>query len=371
MSLGFPVLVVRETANYSELKEWGLLKGLLSTSHKFLLLSFVAILSIILASVCLFTNDYLLSTTALFSAFFLSLVTACNLLRSSFLRGLNRVIISDVPDFIVKPLLFMLFLLLGHFSFSYFNAQRALNLQIVASLSAFLIGLYFLYSRLPQQIFHISPIANRKKWFSEALPFLGISIVGMLDNQVSLYQIGYLSGSLQAGLYQAANQFVGLIGLGLLAVNIPLQPEFSRAWALNNHLKAQQLVTNAARISTILAILGALVLFPFAENLLGLLSERYTESAPALRILIVGQMFNAMVGPCGVVLAMSGYQVTVMVTVSTVLILKFLLGLVLIPHLGIFGAAIASAIGIFSWNFILSYLVYCKLNITTHVFHTK
>ena len=368
LTLGFPMLVVRETANCIVLKKWGLLQGLISTTHKFLFLSFTVIFSVTLLCVYLFSIDFGVSIYSLIATLLLALITACNLLRSSFLRGLNRVIISDIPDFIIKPFFFMLLILIDFISFSRFDAQRVFNLQIVASMSALLLGLYFLRSRLPRKIFNASSKNFNRKWLFQALPFLAIAVVGLLDNQVSLYQIGYLSGSEQAGLYQAANQFVGLIILGLFAVNIPLQPEFASAWTAHNREKAQELVTNAARISTILAFIGSLVLLAFAENLLGLLSERYTESAFALRILVLGQMCNAMAGPCGIVLAMSGHQIIVMVTVLSALIFKLILGLILIPFYGIIGAAIASSIGVLSWNLILVYFVHGKLKISTNVF---
>ena len=370
-TLGLPMFVVRETASYAAIEKWGLLKGLISTTHKWLYLSFVVIISAVLLLDYVCGVDFSISHIALFSVLFLTLIIAFNLLRSSILRGLRSVIIADIPDLLVKPIVVLLLLVFGYSIYSHADAQRALNIQIAASLSALLLGLKFLRLRLPSKIKHASAVTSGKDWFLGAVPFLGISLIGMLDNQIFLYQLGYLSGPEQAGLFQAANQLVGLIIMGLVAVNVPLQPEFTREWTKGNRVKAAKLSNEATRLGMFMAIIGALVLIPFSEKVLWLFGEQYIESAYALRILVLGQLCNAAAGPCGLLLTMSGYQTIVMLTVTMTTILKLLIGWKLIPLYGVIGAATASSIGVLIWNLILVYFASYKLKISTHIFQLK
>lgn len=371
ITLGLPMLAVRETASYAALKKWSFLKGLISSLHKCFFLSSTVTIIVVFSSYIIFNFGFPIKKYALFSALILTFITAFNILRSSILRGLHYVIISDIPDVLVKPFFVSLLLTIGYFFFPKPNAQIALNLQITASIGALILGLFFFHVYLPPQVGNASAKTLLKEWFFKAVPFFGIALIGMLDNNISILQIGYLSGPEQAGLFQAANRIVGLIIMGLIAVNMPLQPEFTHAWSTCNYKKAQMLTTDATLISTGIALICALLLIPFAEKILWLFGDQYIESAFALRILVFGQLFNAASGPCGLLLALSGHQKIVMLTIAMISILKLLIGWKLIPLYGVIGAATASSIGIITWNLIFIYFVSYKLRISTHIFHVK
>ena len=81
---------------------------------------------------------------------------------------------------------------------------------------------------------------------------------------------------------------MGLIAIGLAAVNSPLQPKLAAAWSRGEKAEAQRLITVTARMSIIIALPAVLVLLLFFETVLRLYGVQYVPAARALRILAMG-----------------------------------------------------------------------------------
>jgi len=348
--LGLPVLATREAAADAERGQWNRLKGFLRATHRWTLLAVVAILGV---SVALLANgDVKLGVpwTVTLIAMILVLLSAFNQLRAAILRGLHWVILADIPELLLRPLV-MLMLLLGTFlTVAHLTAAHALAMQLGATSVALAAGTWWLMTKQPDSLKTATPEPPQRAWLSEALPFLGIAMVGALGGQVSLYLLGYLAGAKQAGLFQAANQLVGLIVMGLAAVNMPLQPSLAAAWARDDKRQVQRLVTETARMGAGIGFAGAAILLIFADAMLGLYGPGYSEASNALRILAIGQIVNAAAGSCGILLMMTGHQTVVVQGNVLALLLNITVAYLAIPQFGMVGGALASALGMMFWN---------------------
>lgn len=370
--LGLPMFATREAAALAEHRHWGRLKGLLRAAHRSTLLAVLAILGI---SVALLAGDIVKPTVSwLGIAIAMALVplTALNQLRAAILRGLHWVILADIPDLLLRPLV-MLLLLAGAARYTFVTSSQisavdALGMQLGAIVLALLVGTWWLTTRRPAPLKTATPEPPPKAWLLTALPFLGIMVIATLEGQVSLYLVGYLGGAQQAGLFQAANQFACLIAIGLVAVNMPLQPKVAAAWARGDKQQAQRLVAEAARMGTGIALVGMLLILIFAEALLMLYGAQYVEAAHALRILAVGQMAKAVAGSGGVVLLMAGHQRAVLQGTILALLLNVAVGYLVIPRFGVAGGALAATLGMICWT--VSHAVYAwkKIGINPSIF---
>lgn len=298
--LGLPMFATREAAALAENGHWGRLKGLLRAAHRSTLLAALAILGI---SISLLAGDVVkpaVSWPVIALAMALVLLTALNQLRAAILRGLHWVILADIPDLLLRPLV-MLLLLAGATRYTLVTSSQittvdALGMQLGAIVLALLVGTWWLTTRQPAPLKIATPEPPPNAWLLTTLPFLGIALITTLGSQVSLYLVGYLGGAQQAGLFQAANQLAGVIAIGLIAVNMPLQPKLAAAWARGDKQQAQRLVAETARMGTGIALVGILAILIFAETVLRLYGAQYVEAAHALRILAVGQVANAAAG---------------------------------------------------------------------------
>ena len=129
----------------------------------------------------------------------------------------------------------------------------------------------------------------------------------------------------------------------------------------------QRIVTLAARgvfaftffVSVILVIVGKFVL--------GLFGSEFVVVYLPLLILLVGQMINALAGSVALIMAMSGHQKQTGIIITTSAAMNIVLNLLLIPILGILGAAVSTTSTMILWNVMMLVYVYRKLGINSTV----
>jgi O-antigen/teichoic acid export membrane protein len=85
-------------------------------------------------------------------------------------------------------------------------------------------------------------------------------------------------------------------------------------------------------------------------------------------ILLAGQLVNALTGPLAAILVLSGHQMKAVKILVCKAILNFSGNFLLIPMIGITGAAIAAAATITFTNLALFYYVYRLLGLNPSVF---
>lgn len=103
----------------------------------------------------------------------------------------------------------------------------------------------------------------------------------------------------------------------------------------------------------------ALGLIVFGKPILAtVFGPEYAAGALALAILCVGQLLNAGFGSVGNILNMTGHERDTVLGVAIGAISNVALNLLLIPPLGIDGAAIAIAMSLLIWNSWLAIVVY-------------
>jgi O-antigen/teichoic acid export membrane protein len=349
VTLGLPMLVVRQVAIYSEGEQWGLLKGIIYRSYQWTTLTAILVFVVLglITFVLVPSTWQVVSVLGLIMLPFLAL----NQIRASILRGLHWVVLADVPELLFRPLLVLIMIGISLVLVKTEHSdQWAIGIQLIATFLSFLIGAWLLKQRLPRHLESVAVQFENKIWLAAGITFLGVALVSAAEGQVALLLLGSMAGAKYAGLYQAAFQLVTPIIFGLMAVNMALQSKLAAAWSAGDKQLAQRLVTEAARLSLLVALMCSGVLLWFAEECLALFGDTYREAAQALKILVLGQLFNAAAGSCGIVLSMTGHQREVLRGVALALIVNFVLCMLLIPHWSIVGAAVAASSGLVMWN---------------------
>jgi O-antigen/teichoic acid export membrane protein len=365
--LGLPTLATREVASSVEHARWNHLRTLVRSVHRWTVLAALSVLgmSAIVLGAGIFEPP--VSWGVVLIVMVLVPAVALNLLRAGILRGLHRVLLADIPELVLRPGAMLLMLGGAYVTVVHAGAFHALAMQLVAVGAALAVGTWWLVIRRPAELKAAVLEVPQRAWLRDALPFLAITMINALAGQVSLYLLGYLGGAGHAGLYHAANQLVGVITIGLVAVNMPLQPKLAAAWARGSKTEAQRLVAETARIGTAVAFAGMLVLLLFAESLLGLYGAQYVEAGDALRVLAAGQLINAAAGSCGILLMMTGHQKAVMHGMALALVVNALTAYLAVPTLGVVGGALAAVLGIACWNVYLVVYAARKLGVDTTV----
>ena len=168
-----------------------------------------------------------------------------------------------------------------------------------------------------------------------------LTAVGLLWADTIL--LGILRTPAAVGLYQVATRLTLLMTTVIAPIGLAFAPRVAdlyRRGELEALRHAYAVVTSWIFR---LALPAAVVLIVFARQLLGLFGPAFESGATVTVVLTVGQLGNAITGPCGLMLVMSGRPGIQMVGNAATLALNLGLNLYLIPRYGVTGAAIAWA----------------------------
>jgi O-antigen/teichoic acid export membrane protein len=152
-----------------------------------------------------------------------------------------------------------------------------------------------------------------------------------------------IAGPRLAGIYAAASRFVTTGTLAEAAMRVALSPRLSELLALGNVQVAGRLIGTASVWITAISWPLYLVLATFSPYVLQLFGAEFAEGATALTVLAVAMAISMTAGNVQTVLLMSGRSAWQLGNKAAALTVDIVLCLVLIPRLGMVGAACAWA----------------------------
>jgi len=143
-----------------------------------------------------------------------------------------------------------------------------------------------------------------------------------------------------------------------MAVNTVIAPTLAQLYALGDKAKLRKVILTASAVATAFALPLVLLFIFKGEWFLSLaFGEAFAESATALAIITGGQTINAMTGPVGLLLIMSGYEGKATLSRGIGGAVNLVLNVALIQLWGINGAAVAFALSIATTMLLYLYFV--------------
>ncbi len=158
--------------------------------------------------------------------------------------------------------------------------------------------------------------------------------------------VGWLTSSYAAGVYAAVSKLALLGAFALEGTRLAIGPQFSSLFARRQLADAEELYQSATGWLVLASWPAYIVFALFPAVVLGVFGHRYTAGAAALVVLSLAMLVNLGTGNVTVVLLMAGKSSWNVANSAAALAVNIGLNLVLIPHLGIVGAAIAWAASI-------------------------
>ena len=219
--------------------------------------------------------------------------------------------------------------------------------------AAFALGILFLLKlvvRARKDDPGLSPAHTRdisREFWSFAGPRALAAVFGITITWLDVLLVGaFLHSTRQAGIYAAASRLSVLGASALSAVGMAIAPQVSELATLGKMREAQSLFQVGTWWLMALTWPAYITLAIFAPFLLQVYGDKFAAGSVALVILCVAQLFNLGTGNVTIVLLMVGKSSWNMANAAVSLAANIGLNLVLIPRLGITGAAIAWAAAI-------------------------
>jgi O-antigen/teichoic acid export membrane protein len=197
-----------------------------------------------------------------------------------------------------------------------------------------------------------------KQWLVVSLPLLVITIAQEFMNQLEVILLGYLANAQQAGLFAAAWRLANLLPFALVALATVSGPMVASTYHRGDIGELNRVAGLTARLGLAFAICTSILLVVAGRPLLRIFGPEFAAAYPALLILLLGGVVNAFTGVVAYLMTLTGRERPALLIFLGSLVVSLGLNLLLIPTIGIVGAAIASSCALGSWN--LAMLIYVR-----------
>jgi len=189
-----------------------------------------------------------------------------------------------------------------------------------------------------------------KKLFSFSWPLMLASIIHIFLYRIDILMIGYFMDQINVGIYNAAvpiGQLLTVIISSFTPLLLPVMTEYFAHDDITNLNNTFTLSTKWIFLLTI-PVFSLMVFFP-DFFLVVIFGKNFLEASTVLQIIAFGFLLSASVGPTGNLLVVVGKTHLNMINNLIAIVINIILNLLLIPQIGIYGAAVASA---FSYAFL-------------------
>lgn len=225
-------------------------------------------------------------------------------LLSGLLRAQHRFALAVAVSSLVIPLVTAVALVSGLAD----NVHGALQAAVLGGYLAVGLGLLGLVGKVASKGRPLT--IPMRTILASSLPLWGASIAQVLGEWYGLAVAARMLGATEAGLYRVSFQIASMSLLVTSTLFSVYSAQISAAFHAQDRNKVALLAQAAIRLSAAFALPFAVIVIIFGQPLLGLIGPEFRAAYSVLVILALGQLTIALLGPCGIVLAMSGHERT-------------------------------------------------------------
>jgi len=305
-----------------------------------------------------FTKPHLRSYFAIASVFiiFKSLIQ----LNTQSMRGLRLIRVFAFMQ--VLPSLSML-LILVPITLFFFRQDNPIYAMLASVAFTALTSVYIMDRAFKKKIGLNDCVYNMpvKKILAISLPMLMTSTMSFVIGQTGVIMLGMFRSETEVGYYVIAVNLATLTSFILSAINSMAAPKFSELFHSNKMDDLFYVAQKSSKLVfwTTIPILVFLILIgrPLLSFLFG---SDFVVAYWAMFFLVLGQFVNSISGSTGYFMNMTGHQTVFRNVMFLASVINVTLNLILIPDLGIQGAALAGMSSLIFWNVYLHIYIKSK-----------
>ena len=180
----------------------------------------------------------------------------------------------------------------------------------------------------------------------------GIAAVHFVLAQADKIALGYYLNAKQVGIYAVSIAVAGFVPIALTSVNQIFCPMIAELHSTANHQLLQKLYAWLTKWVLVFTIPLAAAIIIFAGPVMTVFGAGFRSGTAVLAVCAIAQVVNCAAGSVGFLLLMSGNQLSLMKIQAVNAMLMVVLTVVLVPRMGILGAALglsASIVGTNVW----------------------
>jgi len=288
-------------------------------------------------------------------------------INESILQGLGSTTLSLTSSWVVPVMTSLAVLILAFLPAGQVTPGAAMAVHLGSVAVVLVLMTLVLRKRTSREDATLPDKRLRQAWLAIGVPLMLMSTAMLVQTQGSTLLLGLFLGSEDVGHFYVVLRLATLLLFGSEAINLVLAPRFASYFAKNDFAHLQQAATTAAVISASFVVLGGIILVFAGKTILELFGEGVESSYPALLVLVAGYLLSSCCGSVGYLMTMTGNQRASLKVFIATGIVHVLLCVLLIPTLGIIGAALSHGLTVAVWNISLACYLKKYLGLTSYV----
>lgn len=371
-TLGLPVVMMRLLPEYLVHGEHGRVRGLLNIGQRAVLVSGTVMGLVGMAVIFLarehINNHYVLPALI---AFVCVPMWTLSDVHDGIGRSRGWMTVALLPPYVMRPLL-----LLGCMTVTYvagwpMDAASAAASAIVATWLTAIFQAMVVNVRFARELGPGTREISLRPLVLTSLPLFVVTLSEMALQTIDVLVVSAFLSPSEVGMYFAAAKTMSLVMFVHYAVGSAVANRFSALKAKGDHAGLEALATDAVGWTFWPSLAGAVVILALGKPLLWLFSPNFTDAYPVMAILALGFLAKASVGPADFILNMLGEQTRGAVILIVSALLSLVVSILLVPRLGMIGAAIATSVA-FTASACLHYIVArMRLGLRISIFHGR
>jgi O-antigen/teichoic acid export membrane protein len=362
-ALGFDVGLLRFVPAYEADRAWPLLRGVIQyAQRRALLVSFFIIM------LGIFVVGSWTESPDLQRTFFVGLalvpILALVRIQCSAVRAFGAVVSALVPDRVIRDGALVGLLVVATLGLGWtLDAPFVMGATVVSSVLGLVCAGYAMRRHRPRIVDDIFPAYDAATWRRAAIPLVILGATECLVNRTGVILLGWMGSTKDAGIYSLAFNIALVVMMPRVAMNTLFAPAISDLYARSDRESMQVLITRIASWTFCAGFCIAAALFVLADPLFAWFGPGYETGAPALRILLFGQLMVASAGSQLYVMTMTGHERAAAVLLVCCASLNAVASAVLIDMFGLNGAAIGTAVSLVVWNLAMALYLWRRLSL--------
>jgi O-antigen/teichoic acid export membrane protein len=284
-------------------------------------------------------------------------------------RALKRAASSGIFNNVARPV----FLLGAVFGLAWALGERltapaALLANCAAALASLLLSAWLLTRAWPAAARHVQPRYEVRAWTILGGQLLLLSLIAIGRSRLDVLVLGGMGSPHDVGPYYAAVQVSGMALYGLNAVNTVLAPMIAERFSARDLPGLQAVARKAAHWAFAMSVLASVAFAVVGKSVLGLFGDEFVRAYDSMLVMLAGYCISASFGEVGFILSMTQYQKQAAYIMGSGVAISLVISVVLVPGLGMLGAAIATAVSIVAWRALALVFVVRQLRLNPTIF---
>jgi len=281
-------------------------------------------------------------------------------------RAFDWIDLALVPGFISHPLIILAVTSTIYFAGGTITANTTLATACAALWAVVLVQFVLLNRRLRANV----PAGPRRyelaHWIKTALPVFLVESFFLLLTYVDVLILQLYVGPADVAVYYAATKTLALVNFVYFAVGAACGHRYSEYHVAGDRKRLAAFAADAIRWTFWPSLVLAVILLALGKPILSLFGPGFASGYPLIFVMMIGLIARAAVGPAERLLSMIGQQTMCAAVYGCAFAVNLVLCVVLIPHFGLLGAAIATASAVLVESMLL--FVVTKRRLGLHVF---